>query len=87
MEHHKRKDDTVYSMGYIQHLSPEKRSKIRNAYYDFQLQTSTSESRYVISYNKSAYQRIDSLQQSQSPVKMKLREGNRSLIFNEHSEV
>ena len=75
--------------GYIQNLSPIKRSRNQNQWYDFDLQTSPSKLRRVVGFNIANHSMLQEHEASKTAVTLKNTKQNSSnhIIFNQQSTV
>lgn len=75
--------------GYIQNLSPIKRSRNQNQWYDFDLQTSPSKLRRVVGFNIANHSMLQEHEASKTAVTLKntKQNSNNDIIFNQQSTV
>lgn len=75
--------------GYIQNLSPIKRSRNKNQWYDFDLQTSPSKLRRVVGFNIANHSMLQEHEESKTAVTLKntKQNSNNDIIFNQQSTV
>ena len=66
--------------GFVQNLSPRKKSARGNNWYEFQLQTSESNSRRIVGFADGYYNRLLQLQKSRSPVKINFQAGKSDIL-------
>lgn len=73
--------------GYIQNLSPIKRSRNQNQWYDFDLQTSPSKLRRVVGFNIANHSMLQEHEVSKTAVTLKntKQNSNNDIIFNQQS--
>ena len=74
------------STGFIQNLSPKKRSVKGNKWFDFQFQTESQERR-VVGFDDSVYSRLQSLEKTKSPVKINFTPGKSDIMDKQTSVV
>ena len=75
--------------GYIQNLSPIKRSRNQNQWFDFDLQTSPSKLRRVVGFNIASHSTLQEHEASKTAVTLQnMKENdNNQIIFNQQSMV
>ena len=73
--------------GFIQQLSPRKKSKKGNEYYTFQLQTSPTSSQKVVSYQGDQYSFFKEMYSDKSPVKITSFQKDDHLQFSDRCRV
>ena len=74
---------------FIQNLSPIKRSRNKNQWFDFDLQTSPSKSRRVVEFNIASHSILQEHEASKTPVTLQhtKENDNNQIIFNQQSMV
>ena len=75
--------------GYIHNLSPVKRSRNQNQWFDFDLQTSPLKSRRVVGFNIANHSILQEHEASNTAVTLKntKQNNNNDIIFNQQSTV